>query len=82
MAFVNAKTGKKIKLDTGYTSNPIDYQTWKRQQEAKRAEGQPSARPASAVSSPAKDAGKAKRDASTATAIKAPVQRSRRPSGL
>lgn len=75
MAFVNAKTGKKIKLDTGYTSNPIDYQTWKRQQEAKRAEGQPSARPASAVSSPAKDAGKAKRDASTATAIKAPVQR-------
>lgn len=36
MSFVSVKTGKKVALGTGYTSNPIDYQTWKRQQEAKR----------------------------------------------
>lgn len=36
MAFVNAETGKQIKLEKGYLSKPVDYQTFVKQQEAKR----------------------------------------------
>lgn len=59
MAFVNAKTGKQVKLEKGYLSNPVDYQTFVKQQEARRqsaapastaarAGGTPSARPSTA----------------------------------
>ena len=63
MSFVSVKTGKQLKLDTGYTSNPIDYQTWKRRQEGK---------PSASASIPS---AKSKRETSTAAANKAPVQR-------
>lgn len=63
MSFVSVKTGKQLKLDTGYTSNPIDYQTWKRRQEGK---------PSASASVPS---AKSKRETSTAGANKAPVQR-------
>lgn len=36
MAFVSAKTGKRVDLKTGYSSNPVDYQTYVKQQEEKR----------------------------------------------
>lgn len=41
MAFVNAKTGKQVKLNTGYLSNAVDYQTFVKQQEAKRKSAAP-----------------------------------------
>ena len=68
MAFVSVKTGEKVKLQTGYTSNPIDYRTWEKQQAAKRAEGKPSAVDSTTSA-------KAKRDTATAAANRAPVQR-------
>lgn len=52
MAFVNAETGKQIKLEKGYLSKPVDYQTFVKQQEAKRQSAAPA--PAAATAQKAK----------------------------
>ena len=68
MAFVNAKTGKQIKLSTGYLSNPIDYQTFVKRQEEKRrsAAASPAAAPKTGTTAP-----KAKRDIAAAPRYRA-----------
>lgn len=96
MGFVNIKTGKQIKLSTGYLSNPIDYQTFVKRQEEKRRSA--SASPAAvsktettatkgnAAAAPGYRAeglpSKAKRDAAAAPRIRAEGLPSARPSAV
>lgn len=80
MSFVSVKTGKPVKLETGYVSNPVDYQTWKRQQEAKRAGADPPASASASAGTHSKGgtgAVKAKGDTSTAAMNQAAVSPSR-----